>query len=241
MRTTATLLSSAFSLVLVASVVGCGGDRQSPQNATEVAAVPQATEPDPPKGAPTASNAPTDMNGPATDNQKGNTNASGNAIGTGEASAPTLKDGQIVGVTDAVNKAEIDQANLALKKGKSADVKAFAKQMVAHHTEAKKKLDALAAGKSITTEGSDDATKLETDSQAALGSLGSLTGKDFDKQYIDLQVTEHQEVLDALDHKLITQATNPELKTALKGVRDEVAGHLKKAQDLQVKLNPPAK
>ncbi len=240
MRTTF-LLSSAVSIVLFASLVACGGDRQSPQNASDVPAAPQATEPDPPMGAPTASSAPSDMNGPATDKQKGSTNALGNAVGTGEGSAPTLNDGQILGVTDAANKGEIDQANLAIKKGKSADVKAFAKMMVGDHTEAKKKLDTLAVGKSITTEKSDDATKLETDGQASMGTLGSLTGKDFDKQYLDLQITEHQQLLDGLDHKLIPQSTNPDLKTALKGVRDKVATHLKKAQEIQTKLNPPAK
>ncbi|HEX7667337.1 MAG TPA: DUF4142 domain-containing protein, partial [Polyangiaceae bacterium] len=233
------MLSSAVSALLFASLVACGGDQQQAQNASDVPAI--APEPPPPVTAPTASNAPTDMNGPATDNQKGNTTPTGNAVGTGDQSAPTLNDGQILGITDAANKGEVDQAKMALKSGKSADVKAFAKMMVSDHTDAMKKLDALAAGKSIVTATSDDATKIQTDGQAAAGTLGSLTGKDFDKQYIDLQVTEHQQVLDALDQKLIPQSTNPDFKTALKGVRDKVAGHLKKAQEIQTKLNPPPK
>ena len=83
---------------------------------------------------------------------------------------------------------------------------------------------------------SQTSTQLQTDSQNAISSLSGQTGADFDKAYIDLQVKEHQDVLNTLDQKLIPSAHNADLKKQLSDLRPKIAEHLQKAQQIQQKL-----
>jgi putative membrane protein len=68
--------------------------------------------------------------------------------------------------------------------------------------------------------------------QETLASPKTTTGSDFDRAYIDAQVKAHQEVLDALDNKLIPNAQDASLKANLQQVRPTVAQHLKKGAAL---------
>lgn len=90
---------------------------------------------------------------------------------------------------------EIEASKLAGTKATSAKVKTFAEQMVKAHTESTAKLKAAAAKASppITPEAT-----LSAAQQAQLDALKSKTGSEFDRAYIDAQVTAHQEALDAL-------------------------------------------
>ena len=150
--------------------------------------------------------------------------------------APQLTDAQIVAITDAANKGEIEQAKLAVRKAKDPQVKAFAQMMVDHHGTEQKKEQTLATSLSLQPETTQTSTQLQTDSQNAISSLSSQNGADFDKAYIDLQVKEHREVLDAIDTKLIPNAKNAQLKSALEAFRPKVQEHLQKAQEIQQKL-----
>ncbi len=58
-----------------------------------------------------------------------------------------------------------------------------------------------------------------------------LTGDD--KNYIDFMVQAHQQLLDALDNRLIPFAWNPDLKSALTAMRPVVQRHLDRARELQ--------
>jgi len=150
--------------------------------------------------------------------------------------APQLTDAQIAAITDAANKGEIEQAKLAVRKAKDPQVKAFAQMMIDHHGTEQKKEQQLATTLSLTPETTQTSTQLQTDSQNAISSLSSQNGADFDKAYMDLQVKEHKDVLDAIDNKLIPNAKNAQLKSALEAFRPKVQEHLQKAQEIQQKL-----
>ncbi len=143
-----------------------------------------------------------------------------------------LSDAQIVAIADAANKGEVDQGKLAVKKAKDAQVKQFAQMMVTDHTDATNKVKQL----NIQPETTQTSTQLQTDSQNAISSLSGQTGTDFDKAYIDLQVKEHQQVLNDLDQKLIPSAHNADLKKQLTDLRPKIAAHLQQAQQIQQKL-----
>ncbi len=146
---------------------------------------------------------------------------------------PTFTDGDIAAITNAANSDEIEQAKLALKKAKNPKVKKFAQMMLDHHTAALNDTAKLMTSVQITPSSNDLSRKVGTDGAAATTSLQNFSGADFDTAYIDLQVSEHQEVLATLDQKLIPAAQNPVLKASLIAFEPEVADHLKRAKVLQ--------
>jgi putative membrane protein len=66
--------------------------------------------------------------------------------------------------------------------------------------------------------------------------LKGLSGAEFDKAYIDNEVTYHQAVLDAVDKTLIPSASNADLKALLVKVRPAFVAHLEHAKKVQGSL-----
>lgn len=63
--------------------------------------------------------------------------------------------------------------------------------------------------------------------------LTSLSGKEFDKYYIDNEVAYHKAVTDAVDQVLIPNAQNAELKAALQGAQPLFLKHLEHCRMIQ--------
>ncbi|QJW90099.1 DUF4142 domain-containing protein [Spirosoma taeanense] len=83
---------------------------------------------------------------------------------------------------------EVEMARVAREKAQSADVKEFAAMMIADHSKANDELKSLAASKNITLP-----TTLGEDAQKDLNDLSKLSGKEFDKKYVDIMVEDHEE------------------------------------------------
>jgi putative membrane protein len=62
--------------------------------------------------------------------------------------------------------------------------------------------------------------------------------QDFDKEYVDSQVHEHQTVLDTIDQKLLDSAQDANVRAYVVDVRAAVASHLQHAQYLQKGMQP---
>lgn len=148
----------------------------------------------------------------------------------------TLNDGQILQFTHFANAGEIAQAKLARTKTASAAVKKFAEMMITDHGEADKRGAAIAKTDKLTLTTSSESADLKSDADRNTDVLRAREGLDFAKEYVDVQVKEHQAVLDALDKKLIPAATRADVKVYLKAVREKVAAHLAHALDLQATL-----
>jgi putative membrane protein len=147
--------------------------------------------------------------------------------------APTLNDAQIAHVAVTAN--SIDSAAGVMAKGKATAkaAKDFAQTMVTDHTAVNKQATALAKKLNVTPEDNDVSRQLKTNADQATASLQGKSGADFDKAYIDNEVTYHQGVLDALDKTLIPGAQNAELKALLEKVRPNIAAHLARAKNIQ--------
>ncbi len=150
---------------------------------------------------------------------------------------PAITDGQIAAIVMAVNSADSAQGELAARSGTHADVKAFGKRLATDHGAVNKQATDWATAAGVTPEESDDSRKMKQDAADHMTSLQGKTGADFDKAYIDHVVTSHQQVLDALDQKLIAGAQNADLKKMLTDVRPAIAAHLDAAKAIQTKLN----
>jgi len=149
------------------------------------------------------------------------------------AAAPAINDAQIAHIAVTANSVDSAAGMLAEKKGASKAVKDFGKTMVTDHSGVNKQAVALATKLNVTPEDNDTSKQLKSGGDANLAKLQGLTGKAFDKAYIDNEVAYHQAVLDALDKTLIPNAQNADLKALLEKVRPAVAAHLDMAKKLQ--------
>jgi|SRR5690348_5223798 len=154
--------------------------------------------------------------------------------GTARAQAPT--DPQIASIVVTANQVDIDAGKLASSKGSNADVKKFGAQMVTDHTGVNKQATALVTKLKVTPEDNPTAESLKKGGEENVATLKTLSGKAFDKAYIDHEVAYHQQVLDALDKTLIPNAQNAELKALLVKVRPAFVAHLEHAKHLQATL-----
>lgn len=98
--------------------------------------------------------------------------------------------------TDAANGglAEVALGKLAQTKATNPQVKSFADMMVKDHSKANDELMAIAKAKNITLPAAPDA-----DHQKKLDDLSKLSGKDFDKAYVDAMVDGHKKTLDLMN------------------------------------------
>ena len=142
-------------------------------------------------------------------------------------------DAQIAGIVVAANTVDIEAGKLAASKSKNKEVKEFAQLMVTDHSGVNKQASDLVKKLNVTPEESDSSKALKKDGDAMLAKLKGLEGKEFDKAYIDNEVTYHQVVLDALDKTLIPSANNAELKGLLVKVRPAFVAHLEHAKHMQ--------
>ena len=149
------------------------------------------------------------------------------------AAAAAVSDAQIAAIVVAANQVDIDAGQLATTKATNARVKAFARQMVTDHTGVNKAATALVTKLGVTPEENETSRSLTAGGEQTRSSLKGKSGADFDRSYIDNEVTYHQTVLDALDNTLIPNAQNAELKNMLVTTRPAFEAHLKMAKDVQ--------
>ena len=85
---------------------------------------------------------------------------------------------------------EVQAGQLAQQKGMAKDVKEYGAMMVKDHTAAADKLKTIAASKNITLPAA-----ISPEMQKNLDDLQKKEGKDFDKAYIDMMVSDHKKVI----------------------------------------------
>jgi putative membrane protein len=152
------------------------------------------------------------------------------------ASAQAPNDAQIAAIVVTANQVDIDAGKLALTKSAAKDVKDFAQLMVTDHSGVNKAATELVTKLKVKPEENSTSTALKKGGEDTLERLKRLKGAQFDKAYVDNEVTYHQTVLDAIDKTLIPSAKNEELKSLLVKVRPAFAAHLEHAKHLQSSL-----
>ncbi|MGE5525603.1 MAG: DUF4142 domain-containing protein [Rhodospirillaceae bacterium] len=151
-----------------------------------------------------------------------------------QAGAPN--DAQIAAIVVAANQVDIDAGKLAESKATNAEVKAFAKRMVTDHTGVNKQATALVTKLHVKPEENATSESLKKSGADTRKRLQALKGAEFDRAYVDNEVTYHQTVLDAVDKTLIPNAKNEELKALLVKVRPAFVAHLEHAKHIQASL-----
>jgi len=146
-------------------------------------------------------------------------------------------DPQIAAIVVTANQVDIDAGKLATTKAHDKEVKAFAQQMITDHTGVNKQATELVTKLKVTPEENDTSRSIKQGGDDNLAKLKTLKGVDFDRAYIDREVTYHQTAIDALDKTLVPNAKNEELKALLIKVRPAFVAHLEHAKSIQAKMS----
>jgi putative membrane protein len=154
------------------------------------------------------------------------------ALGTGDAEA--------IATLSAVNQHEIAAAQLAKNKGVGTEVAEYAAKMDAEHSNNQRQTDQLAASAGVKPAETDKVRALKTKTEGERDKLASLSGKEFEKAYVQAMVKDHTEVLAKIDKELLPAASNAAVKEHLQKTRDHVAHHLEEARRLDAQSTASA-
>jgi putative membrane protein len=159
------------------------------------------------------------------------------AYGQTGSSESAPNDPQIAMIAVVADTVDIDAGKLAAKKSTNKDVKAFAETMVRDHTAVNAKATALAKKLGVTPEESATSKSLKENGDKTLAKLKGMSGAEFDKAYVDNEVSYHEAVIGVVTNTLIPNAKNPELKSLLESAGPIFNSHLEHAKELQKSLN----
>ena len=159
------------------------------------------------------------------------------SLAAASAAAQSITDAQIASIVVTANQVDIDAGKLAASRGSDAAVKAFGQQMVTDHTSVNKTAVDLATRLGVVPADNPTSQALKAGGDKNLAALRALSGRAFDRAYVEHEVAYHQQVLDALDKTLIPGAQNAELKDLLVKVRPAFVAHLSHAKQLQASLS----
>jgi putative membrane protein len=144
----------------------------------------------------------------------------------------TLSDANIVSVLDTIDVSEIEAAQLAKQKASNPAVRSYAARLVDEHTEKMQHTIQLANRRGLQPEKPRLAAAVESTHQKTMDELRKKSGRDFDRAYLDYQVTMHQQAV-----KLVEDTANSvedtQLKQHLIKTRPDLMRHMAAARDLQ--------
>lgn len=175
---------------------------------------------------------------------RGDYAAKNDTAGTAARAEVKASDRDFVQEVSRANAAEVNLAKLAVEHAVSADVKKFAQMVVDDHTAAGARLSSVAAESTI------DAPGIPDDAHVSLREkLVAKQGLDFDKDYIDAMIDDHQTLVDKLESRIDKSKVDANTKAVTPETSDDpvtrrinawaadtypvASGHLQAARDLK--------
>ena len=128
---------------------------------------------------------------------------------------------------------EIQSGQLSAEKARDGDVKSFGQEMVEDHSKTSGELKELIKDEDIKAE---LPAKLDEEHQAELDKLKGLSGNQFDKTYVQMQVKAHEKAV-SLFEAYAAAGENDDLKDWAEDTLPALKGHLKEANDLNAKID----
>src|SRR5215217_3405545 len=150
-----------------------------------------------------------------------------------------MTDANIVALLDAANKADSAGGAVASKKATNAEVKAFARLMMSEHHALRTAGQQLAKQLGVEPKPPqhDPLAPYVASEMKALQTAAK--GAEFDRTYIENEVTVHQAVLDLANQARVSTQT-PQLKELIEKAIPVIRKHLEQAEGIQKKLSPSA-
>ena len=147
------------------------------------------------------------------------------------AQAPTTED--FVKTVASSDMFEIQSGQLAAENAQNGDVKSFGQEMVDDHSKTSDDLKELIEDEGIKVE---LPAKLHEEHQTKLDKLKGLSGNQFDKTYVQMQVKAHEKAV-SLFEAYAAAGENDDLKDWAEDTLPKLKEHLKEANDLNVKVD----
>ncbi len=126
--------------------------------------------------------------------------------------------------------AEVELSTVAKTKAQNAEVKKFAQQMIEDHSNANAELKQLAGKKNVTLPTEPDATH-----KGIKDKLSSLSGADFDTEYVNTMVADHEKSV-ALFKSQAETGTDAETKAFAAKTLPKLQMHLNMIKGIQSKM-----
>jgi putative membrane protein len=126
--------------------------------------------------------------------------------------------------------AEIDMAQVALQNSGTGDVKDFANMIKSDHTSALEDLTELMKDTNVPQPKS-----IPVELQQDISRMRGLTGGEFDREFVNMIVSEHQKAIEMFRDQQST-AQNQDVKKYVEDTLPRLEMHLEKAQRLQTKV-----
>jgi putative membrane protein len=127
---------------------------------------------------------------------------------------------------------EIAASKLAVTKASNAEVKAFAQKLIDDHTATGKALATLVKGKNASWPPDDPGMKVKKQKHE---SLQTLTGAEFDKEYLEDMISDHESTLARVGRQ-VNGGKDADIKAFATTMQPTLVEHLKMARDLKARL-----
>jgi putative membrane protein len=154
------------------------------------------------------------------------------------AAAPKLDDAHIVAIFDNANTWDIATGGLGAKKGTTKEVRDFGAQLERDHTNVRQQGRDLAKKLGVKVPALPKDFQMKKDHDAAMKNLEGLSGKAFDKAFLQHEVDYHKAVIEAVNTTLMPALQNQEVKDLVTKVAPAFKAHQDMAQNLLNKQTP---
>lgn len=152
----------------------------------------------------------------------------------GTPAPPAMADyASIAGVFQTFNTAEVRSSELAATKASNAEVRAFAQTLVRDHNRSNQQLASILSNRNIQPQSSTASAEIQRAENNTYANLQTRTGSDFDRTFLDGEISHHRWIINQLDKNLIPGAQDAQLKNYLNSVRATEAAHLQEAERLR--------
>lgn len=154
----------------------------------------------------------------------------------GVQSAPLQKvDRSFLNRTAQINAGELKLAQLAEEKAQNPQVRSFARSLVDQHQQVTDKVQQFASQHNVTNLPSTAASSQQREYQQ----LSQLSGKQFDKQFIDTIVKEHEKAINNFESIADSEIANQQLQMWAIKTLPELRTHLVEARNLRKQVAAP--
>jgi putative membrane protein len=142
-----------------------------------------------------------------------------------------------------VNDAEIYAGRLAAKKGSTAEVRSYGKELMRDHAKVDRKIQALAKDEGIELSPpgpmSAEMGRLRNHDGAVKEMLANVSGNTFDRDFLHAMVEDHQKNIDALKD-VQAKSDDPKLKDLIQALLPQLTDHQEMAEKLLEKAKKRA-
>lgn len=142
-----------------------------------------------------------------------------------------MSDANIASTVAVLNGGEILLSELADAKAQSAEVKQYGRDMVTQHRAMQATVDSLATAKNIEPQPIGVAETIQNQMNTERQRLEGMSGADFDRAFMQAQVTAHQQALDA-HNAMVSAVQDPDMRATIQAAIPKVQEHLERARAL---------